>query len=46
LSALQGEEFELVFSAFGAAFRLVHKVPWPGKGLAEHCVLTLSGYAQ
>jgi len=46
LSALRDEEFGLVFSALGAAFRFVHKVPWPGKGLAEDCVLTLSGYAQ
>jgi len=35
-----------MFSALGAAFRLVHKVPWPSKGLAEDCVLTLSAYAQ
>ena len=46
LSALRGEEFGLVFSALGAAFRLVHKMLWPGKGLAEHCVLTISAYAQ
>ena len=46
LSALRAEEFGLVSSAPGAAFRLLHKVPWPGKGLAEHCVLTFSAYAQ
>jgi len=46
LSALRDEEFGLVFSALGAAFPFVHKMPWPGKGLAEHCVLTLSAYAQ
>jgi hypothetical protein len=46
LSALRGEEFGLVFSALGAAFRRVHKVLWPGKGLAEHCVLTILAYAQ
>jgi len=45
-SALRDEEFGLVFSALGAAFRLVHKVPWPGKGLAEDCVLTLRDCTQ